>query len=1062
MRRRFRIESLEKRQLLAAAVFQVADTAYFPSRTEPAIARYDLATETWLSEVTLESGSVPTAAQVDEAAYYVAFGDSVVRYGLDGSTPEPLFDAAGPVEAIYSDGNVLIVLSETGGQTEATSIDKTTGDVIDTATSTLWPLGHSSHRSSMNQIFGAVPDENYRAVPYLQYDDAGHFQGYSGGPSVQGLPSENNWLSPNEQWLFDNTGAVYSADALEEMHHVSGPVNDVAFWKGHVPVVVSGSSVKAYNNTFDLNWTRQLVSQPYKILTSDANVVAFYIDGTAPSGFRAETIAIDPLEFPTPTDVINPLGAHYAPDQIEVDNDGSLLILSREFNSVFRWDVATEQYTESIPLKGTPDRFSFSASEQVLYLAYPNGDLNRLDLANPDRPEERFVSLPSRAYALVATGDYVVVKESQGDFVSLSTYALDGQKVSSVRDSRRPAEMVYNPVVGAVQFVEQSGSIASLRSVEIDSAGTLGLARKITDSDVAIDPPLVVSPAGDSLLVGAGTMFDSSTLQTLSTSLPTGFVDAAWIGDQLYTVRNDVIGSTIQQWAGPQLTAGLQRESAQEAVALMNSGGLLVSVTQQWWGPAFEVLDPDLQVHGASNAPKMIVGFGAIPLVDGADTVATNNGTDFGYVTRGYDSEERVFVIYNDGDAPLAVSRLSVTDGFELTPYDGVLPTQTQPRSLEPTEWMAFRLKLLSNQVGLKRGTVVIESDDGDHPVFDFAVQGYVVSNGEVDSVGAFDPSSAIFETRDYLGTQSEDHRTAFGQSGGWVPLAGDFDGDGDDTIGVYQPDRSLFHLNDSISEGDADWVVAFGAPNDSEWVPLVGDWDGDGRDTIGLYQPELALFHLVDSLTSTTADHLFAFGPAGNAGWVPLVGDWNGDGVDNIGLYQPDLSLFHLKDSFSGGNADHFFAFGPAGQSGWYPIAGDWNGDGIDTVGLFQDSASLFHLKNSHSGGISDRYDSLSDDSRQGRLPLVGRWEREETGFGSGFSSGSMTTTSVITFPMPSLDFLDAAESEGISEDSGHRSAEIDSTGLKREQSGDSTQIESSEGPIELLDEVFSDWDDG
>ena len=139
--------------------------------------------------------------------------------------------------------------------------------------------------------------------------------------------------------------------------------------------------------------------------------------------------------------------------------------------------------------------------------------------------------------------------------------------------------------------------------------------------------------------------------------------------------------------------------------------------------------------------------------------------------------------------------------------------------------------------------------------------------------------------------------------------------------------------------------------PAGSQWMPIAGDWDGDGTDTIGLYNPVTSMFYLRNTNDSGYADVTFAYGPAG-AGWMPIAGDWDGDGKDTIGLYNPATSVFYLAehDSLQGPNdmgyADVTFAYGPAG-AGWKPIAGDWNGDGKDTIGLYDPTRPSSILRN-------------------------------------------------------------------------------------------------------------------
>lgn len=265
------------------------------------------------------------------------------------------------------------------------------------------------------------------------------------------------------------------------------------------------------------------------------------------------------------------------------------------------------------------------------------------------------------------------------------------------------------------------------------------------------------------------------------------------------------------------------------------------------------------------------------------------------------------------------------------------------------------------------------------------------------DTIGLFEPAASRFHLKETFEAGASDHFFQFGGAdSGWTPVVGDWDGDGVDTIGLYQPDASLFHLRNELSGGGSDVYFAFG-PGGAGWIPLAGDWDGDGVDTIGLYQPDLSLFHLKNSFTPGGSDIYFQFG-GGNSGWTPIAGDWDGDGVDTIGLYQGDASLFHLKNDFTPGIADVYFAFGPTGDAGWIPLAGDFDGDGSDSVGLFQPDASLFHLNNSFSPGAADIYFAFGP-AGSGWIPLIGDWNGSDSQ-ASHQSSGLLAPNAVNTDP--------------------------------------------------------------
>ncbi len=292
--------------------------------------------------------------------------------------------------------------------------------------------------------------------------------------------------------------------------------------------------------------------------------------------------------------------------------------------------------------------------------------------------------------------------------------------------------------------------------------------------------------------------------------------------------------------------------------------------------------------------------------------------------------------------------------------------------ALEGDERLLIRLSSPSDGAQLDADSFAVTITNDDQPPPPTATR---------NTIGLYQPDVSLFHLKNSFTPGASDQYFAFGPGGnaGWIPLVGDWNGDGIDTIGLYQPDISLFHLKDSFTPGGSDQYFAFG-PGGGGWVPLAGDWNGDGIDTIGLYQPDQSIFHLKDSFAAGNSDHYFAYGPGGNAGWIPLTGDWNGDGTDTVGLYQPDVSLFHLKNTLATGGSDQFFAFGPGGNAGWTPMVGDWNRDGTDTIGLYQGDISLFHLKDSFTPGASDQYFAFGPGGSADWIPLSGDWDGPET----------------------------------------------------------------------------------
>jgi hypothetical protein len=98
-----------------------------------------------------------------------------------------------------------------------------------------------------------------------------------------------------------------------------------------------------------------------------------------------------------------------------------------------------------------------------------------------------------------------------------------------------------------------------------------------------------------------------------------------------------------------------------------------------------------------------------------------------------------------------------------------------------------------------------------------------------------------------------------------WI-VVGDWNGNGIDTPGlVWFRDRLLWQLR-MVNRGgvaDVEFVYGLGDLSPSLDVPVVGDWNGDGRDTIGVARGLTGplRWHLKNSLRGGAADVAFSYG---------------------------------------------------------------------------------------------------------------------------------------------------------------------------------------------------------
>jgi glucose/arabinose dehydrogenase len=200
------------------------------------------------------------------------------------------------------------------------------------------------------------------------------------------------------------------------------------------------------------------------------------------------------------------------------------------------------------------------------------------------------------------------------------------------------------------------------------------------------------------------------------------------------------------------------------------------------------------------------------------------------------------------------------------------------------------------------------------------------------------------------------------------VPIVGDWNGDGIDTVGVFRPSEGRFLLSDDTSNPiRLTYEFVFGS---ADTRPLVGDWDGDGKDGVGVFGAGDKLIILRNSLTAGEADFEIMIG---NVDDIGLAGDWNADGIDTVGVFRPTTNEFFLSEDLCTcvAETDYYYVWGSKGD---VPLVGDWDGDGRTGIGLFRSSDKVMYLRNDATisgAAVTKPYTGNPTD-----VLLVGRWQ--------------------------------------------------------------------------------------
>jgi hypothetical protein len=187
-----------------------------------------------------------------------------------------------------------------------------------------------------------------------------------------------------------------------------------------------------------------------------------------------------------------------------------------------------------------------------------------------------------------------------------------------------------------------------------------------------------------------------------------------------------------------------------------------------------------------------------------------------------------------------------------------------------------------------------------------------------VDTPGLYRQSNGYVYLRN-TNTQGNAHIKFYFGNPGDIPLAGDFNGNGCDTVSIYRPSNQTFYIINQLGQNDgglgaAEFSYVFGNPGDK---PFTGDFNGNGQDTVGLHRESTGFVYYRNTHTQGNADNQFYFG---NPGDRFVAGDWNGDGKDSPGVFRPSARTLYLRYTNTQGNANEAIRWG---DTSWLPVSG-------------------------------------------------------------------------------------------------------------------------------------------
>jgi hypothetical protein len=514
---------------------QYGATVYIVHTFPSFIERYDLASETWLTDIDL--GDIPTAFHVDDDGMYVAFGRRVSYLDAEG-TERHLTNTAIEASEIISDDNWLFILNGA----DLLIVNKFTGLRINEAT--LWYSAGLSISPLRNRIYARTSGLSPSDILYYSYDPVtGQVEGAYDSPYHGDYPGGyQTYVEPADVRVFDDSGTGYFLDDLSYAGSLGDAFDDILFYESNF-ILRRGQTLAAYSQYLLETGIYELANVSMGIAMFEDIIFSF---SENESGWLIEKVDLSALNPPEPGEPLDPHGLEYPVTDVQQGADGTLYLLSSELLSIFRWSPTVQDYLETIPLPGQVNYLAYAQNEDSLILAYSDKKVTKLNLETLE--EQHLFNSPQNPCGLSMAGEYIFLCDPSGAWVSHFTYSLGGQLIDQKDWNYFSREYVWSAVNRRMYFFRDDTSPNDLLMEDIYEDGMLGL---VTDSPYhsseGIKHPIRVAPNGSYVVLGSGRIYDADNLSEVN-SLSNDIVDAVWLDDQMITLWDRLEHNEIQFW----------------------------------------------------------------------------------------------------------------------------------------------------------------------------------------------------------------------------------------------------------------------------------------------------------------------------------------------------------------------------------------------------------------------------------------------------------------------------------------------------------------------------------
>jgi hypothetical protein len=569
--------------------------AYFLQESPPQIQRFALNTETWLTPIALQQ--TPTAFAVDSDGLYVAEGDDVNHYQLNGANSTNILnDPEMFVRFIITADEYIYLYFVSGFVNGLISMDKTTAVIIDTIS----PYSSKSYNSAaiaptLGKLFVQYVGLSPRNIEQIVLNGNGTFEPPNRAPyhMLIRIGSEV-YTSPDEAYLIDNSGAVYATDSLSITHSLAGPLTDIAFYNQQ-PVVLREGFVYLYDEAY-LEIGRQAVTNSATNLFVDGdNLFVFSSSG--------QVVKIPVADIPpaAPAPIVDPQATNYTADAFAWDEEDTLFILSREHQNIFRWSPSQRQYLTSIPLTGEAEYITFDSQNERLFVGYLSGRITTIDL--DALVEQTFANnIPPYTDTNTSTCNIILIDNHVFvcSHIAWTTYQGDGMVIHRYIRFPTTRRMANNYAWDGVYrrlYYTRASFGNNLLWLEGDASGSYSWPpSQLQISDLPANVPMQLDQTHNTLLLGSGHIIDLET-PVVTGELADTFDHATLLDGLLFSQKTFSSGSSqVTKWNANYQIVATATVLGPSIQLLTTPDNELVSVTEWMGKPLFTIWDENLNM----------------------------------------------------------------------------------------------------------------------------------------------------------------------------------------------------------------------------------------------------------------------------------------------------------------------------------------------------------------------------------------------------------------------------------------------------------------------------------